>query len=152
MDRKWTKGLSVWHKLWLLLRHGPFVLFWCWYDLLLWAYVSFCGIEDYIGAYVYIISKSEWAWWFGDSDVACGYNAYAVVKIGLKPEWFTISGTIDIINHEVLHQVLSARISEEAYEKLNNIHGIWQYVKVGEKYRLWGIDFIKKFPKKQVST
>jgi len=148
MNRKWTEGLSIWQKLRFLLRHGLFALFWCWYDMLLWAYVSLFGKKDYIGAYVYIMSKSEWAWWFGTSDVACGYNAYAMVKIGLRPEWFTVSATIDIINHEVLHQVLSARINDEAYEGLDNIHKVWEYVKIGEERRLWGIGFIKNFPKK----
>jgi len=108
-------------KLWLIMRHGPFIIYWIFYDYLLTIWVQLKKI-DYIGVYVKILSNSERKFWFDPEDVGRGYNALTIIKIGLDTEWFSIDAVCGLISHEVLHQILWRRINPEAYKKLDNIH------------------------------
>ena len=89
------------------------------YVLAFWSLIS--GIDP-IARYVYAMTNSEKRWWFPDADFAGGgYAGLAQIKIFMKEKYFTLHGVVDIVNHEVLHQVLRSRISSKACHQLDNI-------------------------------
>lgn len=103
------------------LRHGPFVLYWIAYDYLLTAYVRLMRI-DFIGKYIRVMSNSERKFFFKPEDTGHGYNAYTIIKIGFDGKHISMQLTIDMIVHEVIHQVLYYRVDENADDMFDTIH------------------------------
>lgn len=138
--KSWRKMLKF---IRLLLRHGIFFAYWGLYDMALTAYTRLTK-TDYIGIYVKTISPSEIALVFDAEDVGWAYVGYTLIKIGFDTKWFTEDCVVDLLTHEVLHQVLRARISGESNEKLDNIHKSINNSFDNGHLKLWKIDFIKR--------
>lgn len=120
---KYVSLVIPWHikRIPLYLRHGPFMLYWCFYDYLLTLWVYLKGI-DAVGVYVKIMSPSERALLFDEEDVGCGYTGFTLIKIGFKEQWMTAEAVENLLGHEVLHEVLYKRIERDTCHKLDAIH------------------------------
>lgn len=91
------------------------------YDLVLHVKVKLCR-ENPIGVYVGICKKVEQKWFFPNS-VAGGYCGLAIIKIFSTNTGYEIeNGIIEILNHEVLHQVIGKVADSKARHELDNIH------------------------------
>lgn len=108
-------------RLSLYLRHGPFMLYWCFYDYLLTLWVYMKNIES-VGVYVKIMSPSEKALLFKRTVVGCGYTGFTLIKIGFEKRWATTETVGNLLTHEILHQVVTRCISHETSYELDNIH------------------------------
>jgi len=109
----------------------PFV-FWAVYDCLMSLWVKFRR-EDYIGVYVKPMSPVEKWYVFGDNEIsACGYTGSVFIKLYAKKDT-SKKVIVDILNHEVLHQVLRKYVGEKTTHALDNIH----------KFRKGKIEFIE---------
>lgn len=111
------RNLSFW------LRHGLFILYWCFYDLLLTAWTR-AKNENHIGRYVKVMSPSEFAFLFSKETAGCGYTGFTLLKIWYKKEYCTPHRVENLLTHEILHQVLRRRIGAEASHKLDNVHKV----------------------------
>lgn len=91
------------------------------YDLILHIKVKLCR-ENPIGVYVGICKKIEKKWFFPNS-VAGGYCGLAIIKIFSINTGYEIEDSIiEILNHEVLHQVIGKVADSKARHELDNIH------------------------------
>lgn len=128
----------------LYLRHGPFLLFWCFYDYVLTLWVYLRGI-DCIGVYVKIMSPSEKALLFEKPVVGYGYAGFTLIKIGFKKRWATVEAVENLLAHELLHLVLTRRISNETSHELDNVHKLRRNSVIicedGKVKLLWEIKF-----------
>ena len=93
------------------------------YDLVLHIKIKLCR-ENPIGVYVGICKKVEKKWFFPHA-VAGGYCGLAIIKIfSINNDiHFEIEDSIiEILNHEVLHQVIGKVADSKARHELDNIH------------------------------
>ena len=114
----------------LYLRHGPFMLYWLIRDYILSLWVLWKNI-DYIGVYIKIMSPSEEAFLFDEPVVGFGYAGFPTIKIGFRKQWMCPELVAELLNHEVLHQVITRRINWKTSRQLDNIHRFvgFNYVK-----------------------
>jgi hypothetical protein len=127
-------------KIWHCIRHGPFILYWIFYDYILTAWIRLRKI-DYIGIYVGAMSKSEREIYFDNETVGGGYNGYAIIRLFFESKWYSARAVKELITHEVLHQVLYERISGEAYHKLDNVHFVRPFKAKDDTVIIWSMDF-----------
>jgi hypothetical protein len=79
--------------------------------------------ENHIGVYVGICNKSERKILFPNT-IAGGYCGYSSIKIFTEPSRINNveDCALQILNHEVLHQVIGETGGHEARDKLDNVH------------------------------
>lgn len=78
--------------------------------------------ENFIGVYVGICNASEIRLWYKNC-VGGGYTWSTLIKLFVQPNCENCEECAEeIINHEVLHQVLSKVEGPKAKETLDNIH------------------------------
>ena len=107
--------------LWFEIRHAPFITYWALLDWVLMIWSWFQKI-NYVGRYIYIISNSEQKFYFGGNYAAYGYSGLVIIKLGLPKQYFTYDLAVELLNHEVLHQVINKIAGSSTSEKLDNIH------------------------------
>lgn len=140
---KYVSLVIPWHikRIPLYLRHGPFFLFWCFYDYALTLWVWLKGLNS-IGVYVKIMSPSEKVELFNKEDVGCGYAGLTLIKIGFEECWMVEEAVENLLGHEILHQVLARRISGKTSHMLDNVHELRRHCvsisdgKVGVRWKI----------------
>lgn len=106
--------------------------------------------ENYVGIYVGICNKTEVKTFFSDM-VAGGYTGYSYIKLfELQNIVDEEDCAVDILNHEVLHQVIGKVAGREAQQKLDNIHKSFYICEVETEKWKYTINFI--FSKKNHIT
>lgn len=108
-------------KTYKYVRHGPFMAYWCFYDYLLTLWVWLKGLDS-IGVYIKIMSPSEKALLFEEDDIGCGYAGFTLIKIEFDKSQATVDRVMNLLDHEILHQVLERRVSNKTSHKLDDVH------------------------------
>ena len=91
------------------------------YDLLLHIKVKLCK-ENPVGVYVGICKTVEQRWFF-PSAIAGGYCGLATIKLfSTKENNNHEDSIIDILNHEILHQVIGKVTNAGTRAKLDKVH------------------------------
>lgn len=132
---------GILHTIYKYIRHGPFMLYWVFYDIFLTIYVTLT-YEHYIGIYLKIMTHSEQKWLFENNIIGGGYSL-TFFKIFFNEKFFSVESCIYLINHEVLHQVLFEVEGSKAKHCLDHIHKQRSNGFTDDNIPIWTIDFVE---------
>lgn len=102
-------------------------------------------LDKSFGAYIYVMTKPERMLMFNE-DIGGGYSVWRIIKLYLKSGFWASDdeAAIEIINHEVLHQVLR-KVGWRAGHKLDRVHKAFALIDEEEKRWYLKIDFVDLF-------
>lgn len=126
-----------------LFRHIPVCMYWSFHDYIFTVYTRLFK-NPYVGIYVKVMSPSERWLFFLDKNCGGGFCGYTDIKIFYKEDYCSLESVVDLIKHEVLHQVLRKHINSSACKALDNIHICFNYGVNNEGKNVILIDFVSE--------